>query len=290
MKFNFESMLVLCARVSYTAFLGLLYYLMAQGKVRAEEIQPLDLNIQSSAQICLVALGPKPSRRYQKSGGGEDAIMLLPQPGEIPPAKLYYKSIAFTEKEPHWKTLKLSFNTPSGMQNIAPDIELTLYQKIKGTDEYIKYIVIPPGIAESQRVIFLVPSIIKKKPWSEPPLVRLIHLDKKTLEDKRLLLKNLSQITILHAFRDSLATVPSMKSVSYPFSKSGRLCRLEARYGEPQTIIYNTAIKMGVDGGLQIFVFYDINPETNSGKSVGVFRMMLPVGKAGNGVERVEKN
>ena len=44
-----------------------------------------------TAQIVLVAVGPKAPRRFKNTGTHASSVMLLPEPGEVPPSRLYFK-------------------------------------------------------------------------------------------------------------------------------------------------------------------------------------------------------
>ena len=230
-----------------------------------------------TAQIVLVAVGPKAPRRFKNTGTHTSSVMLLPEPGEVPPSRLYFKAQPSTDEKPNWQTFNVAFNNPSVMKSITPEKTLTLYQKNTESGEYLKYVTIPPGAEGGRRVFFLIPSATGPKPWEQPPLVRTIDLDSKTLQGKQFILKNLSQFTVLHAFEKSVTEVPSMKTISYTRPRTGELYRLAARYGTQKKIIYNTAVRLDTSGNIQLFALYNANPKTNSGRSVGVFRMMIPV-------------
>jgi len=228
-------------------------------------------------QIAIVALGPLPPRRYRQSKGG-DSVMLLPKPGEIPPMSLYYKGKKSTEKKTAWQSLRIAFNSSSRMQAFPAEQSLTLYLKKKGeVDSYKKYLTIPAGKEGSRMVVFLIPAGKGLELWEKEPLIESISLDVPSLRGKQFILKNLSSFTVQHAFEKTVTSVPPMKTISYEKGpKKGELYRLAARYGREKKIIYNTAVKLDTDGNIQLFALYNASPKTNSGRSVGVFRMMIP--------------
>ncbi|MBK1853494.1 hypothetical protein JO972_00830 [Verrucomicrobiaceae bacterium 5K15] len=252
--------------------------LMAATEEQSEQSTP-EQELQHPTEIVIVALGPKPGRRFKESKGAEAPVMLLPQPGEIPPPRLYYKGKSATEKKSDWQGMNLAFNNPSAMREVTPEKPLILYRKLAGDDEYEKYVTIPAGKPGSRRIFFLLPSTTGKKLWNSPPLVRTINLDAEVFSGKQFILKNLSQYTVLHAFADSVTAVPPMKTISYTRPKTGELYRLVARYGTHKKILYNTAVRLDVEGNIQLFALYNASPRTNSGRSVGVFRMMVPYRK-----------
>lgn len=249
-----------------TAVALLFQYAVAQ-EGAAKAVEKLQLT-----QILVVSVGPKPARRF-----GDKGQMLLPSSGETPPAILYFKGKSATDKKPDWQAFNVPFNNPSALKTIAPEKELVLHRKNKESGDYEKYVVIPPGDVGSRRVFFLIPSTTGMNLWDKQPLVRTIDLNAKSLQGKQFILKNLSGFTVLHAFEDSVTAVPSMKTISYTRPKSGELYRLAARYGTQKKIIYNTAVRLDSRGNIQLFALYNASPKTNSGRSVGVFRMMIPV-------------
>ena len=227
-------------------------------------------------EVSIVALGPKPSRKYKHVEGGEAPVMLLAKPGETPPPRLYYKGKSEGDKKTSWKAFNVPFNNPSAMRAIAPEKELNLFQKLPGEDNYARYVTIPAGVEGSRRIFFLSPATTGPKPWATPPRIRMITLNSESMQGKQFILKNLSRFTVLHAFEDSVVSVAPMKTISYKRAKPGQLYRLAARYGTQKKIIYNTAVRLNGDGHIQLYALYDANPKTNSGRSVGVFRTMIP--------------
>lgn len=227
-------------------------------------------------EISIVALGPKPTRKYKEVEGAEGPIMLLSKPGQIPPSRLYYKAKAQGDKKMDWKAFNISFNNPSAMRTITHGKALELHRKLPGDGGYELYVTIPAAEEGSRRVFFLTPSTTGPTPWEKKPDVRTILINSKSMAGKQFILKNLSKFTILHAFEDSVVSVEPMKTISYTRPKSGQLYRLAARYGTQKKIIYNTAVRLNDKGNIQLYVLYNANPRTNSGRSVGVFRTIIP--------------
>lgn len=228
------------------------------------------------AEVSVVALGPKPTRRYKHVEGGEAPVMLLAKPGETPPPQLFYKGKEKGDKKTRWLTFNVPFNNPSAMRAIPPGKELTLFRRLPGDDNYQRYVTLPAGAVGSRRIFFLTPAKTGPTPWDTPPRVRTISLGSESLKGKQFILKNLSRFTVLHAFEDNVVSVAPMKTISYTRPKTGQLYRLAARYGTHKKVIYNTAVRLNGDGHIQLYALYDANPRTNSGRSVGVFRTMIP--------------
>ena len=60
----------------------------AEKEVRTETKEK---EVTLTAQIVLVAVGPKAPRRFKNTGTHASSVMLLPEPGEVPPSRLYFK-------------------------------------------------------------------------------------------------------------------------------------------------------------------------------------------------------
>ena len=242
-----------------------------EGESKRKEPSGKNKKVRPPTEITIVALGPMPGRRY-----GDRGQMLRARPYETPPSRLYYKGKKKGSKKAAWQTLNLSFNNPSAMQVISPGKKLDLHEKLSNDGGYKKYVTIPAGVEGSRRVFFLLTSTKGPTPWKETPIVRTIAVSSESLKGKQFILKNLSRFTVLHAFEDSVVSVAPTKVVSYKRANTGQLYRLAAQYGTRKKILYNTAVRLNGEGHIHLFALYDANPRTNSGRSVGVFRTMIP--------------
>ena len=228
------------------------------------------------AEISVVAFGPKPERKYKHVEGVDVPVMLLAKPGETPPPRLYYQAKEKGDKKVTWKAFNVPFNNPSVMRAVPADKELQLFLKQPRHGEYKRYVKIPAGKEGSQRIFFLTPAVKGSIPWATAPRVSMISLHQANVRGKHFILKNLSRFTVLHAFNDSVVSVEPSEMISYERHKASQLYRLAARYGSHKKVIYNTAVRLHDDGHIHLYVMYDANPKTNLGRSVGVFRMMIP--------------
>ena len=131
-----------------------------------------DKAVQPLTEISIVALGPKPARRY-----GDRGQMLRARPNETPPSRLYYKGKEKGDKKTGWKSFNLTFNNPSAMQVISPGKELVFHKKRPNDGGYEKYVTIPAGVEGSRRVFFLLTSTKGPTPWKKAPLVRTITVN-----------------------------------------------------------------------------------------------------------------
>ena len=164
------------------------------------------------------------------------------------------------------------------MRSIKAGEEFVLYKKL--ADGYEPYVTVPAGEVGMRRVVFLSPSSLLKnenRPWMDKPQVTVISPDAGRLKDKHFVIKNLSRMTVLHAFGDTIANVDPGQLIGYRRNRQGVLYHLAARYGKQRKIIYNMAVKLGKGSGIHLYTLYDAMPDTNAGRSVGVFRMVLPV-------------
>ncbi len=241
--------------------------------------QPSAATPDGKTEICVVALGAKPARKYRQVEEGGSRILLRSDPGQIPPSRLYYRGKTKGGAKEGWLPFRLPFNTPPIMREVAAGKPLALYRNLSKDGGYKKYVTIPAAPAGARRVYFLLASGKGAKPWNAPPKVRSIALDAGSFSDKYFILKNLSRHDVLHAFDQSVVSVAPMKTISYKNPKTGQLYRLAARYGSKKKIIYNTAVRFRREGDIQLFALYDANPRTNFGRSVGVFRTIIPAPK-----------
>jgi hypothetical protein len=229
-----------------------------------------------SAEIAIVALGPKPTRKYTQPEDGGEAIMLLAQPGETPPTQLYLRSGDDDGKDGRWTSLNIPFNNPSILRQMPSDRELKLYRKLPGDHHFEPYVTLPAVPAMMRRVFLLMPGKNDSTPWKETPKIKVLTLENSDLIDKNFILANFSSHTVQHAFQDTVESVAPDKIITYRQEEVGQLYRLAARYGKERKIIYNTAVRLNQDGHIQLFVLYDGSPATNAGREVGVFRMVIP--------------
>lgn len=246
--------------------------------VTKTEIKNSDANegMKPRTEMTIIALGAQPPRRYMDQPSGDGPVMMLAQPGKIPPATLYYQEKSASDEVAEWQSWSVALNSVSALKRISAGKVLTLYQKLPDFGGYQKYVSLPAADEGSRRVVFLTASSSGPRPWMQPPWVNIISLTSKNLLGKQLILKNLSRFTVLHAFGGEVASVAPMKTISYKRAHAGELYRIAAQYGRRQKIIYNTAVRLDGRGHTHIFALYNANPGTNSGRSVGVFRAIIP--------------
>lgn len=266
-------------------FLPLVLWVLITGKSaavpgKAEEKAVEQDDAVPQTQIAVIALGPTPPRRYSESRRGGESVMLLPAPGEVPPARLFIRGDAPAGEQEDWEPFNLSFNNPSPMRSVPAGETLSLYRRKTDAGEYERYVTIPAGEEGVRRVIFLTPSASGGRVWIDPPRVWRIELDQGDLQGKQFMLQNLSRTRVLHAFDKTITEVRPEKIISYQRAGAGMIYRLAARYGSQKKIIYNMAVRLDAEGNRHLYALYDANPQTNAGRSVGVFKTVIPVRQA----------
>jgi hypothetical protein len=231
------------------------------------------------AEVAVIALGPRPVRKYAAVEGKSESVMLLAQPGETPPARLYYRSTGSEEKDGNWNTWQLSFNNASILRPFPAGREIKLYRRLSEEKGYEPYVTLPAMPAASRMIFFLLPGSGGEKPWEKTPAFKVVNLGDVTYTDKRFVMANFSRHTVQHAFEQNVETVEPNQLIGYQHDQVGQIYRLAARYGIERKIIYNTAVRLSQEGHTQLFVLYNANPATNAGRNVGVFKMVVPMKK-----------
>lgn len=253
----------------------LLITALAVTSLHAEEDEG---NHTAETTLSIVALGPMPPRRYSEGAKRGDAAMLLPMEDEVPPNQLYYQAEGnASEALSKWLAFPVAFNNASACMVTKGGVEITLHRK--HANDYKPYVTIPALKAGMRHVVFLTPRSggrDGRSVWMERPQVTVISPDAAGLLGKQFIIKNLSDRKVLHAFGDSVRSIDPGDLLAYRRSQSGVLYRLAARYGDKRHILYNMAVRIDEGSGTHLYALYDARAETNAGRSVGVFRMLLP--------------
>ena len=261
-------------KIMWTILLTLLLVVNLKGNPDISRLAENVSSVESEllTQIALIAVGEKPPRRYEKAVNGNEPRMLLPTSEEVPPSRLYYKGKGFTDLKSNWKSLSVSFNSSANLIEVAPESELLLYRKKTESGEYEQYVNIEAAPIGSQRICFLLP----QGDWSKSPNCKIWDLGEASIKGKQFVFINLSQKKVLQAFDGVVTEIGSMKNVAYKRGKSDKLFRLAARDRTSNELIFNTAVKGCTRNRANWFVFYDANPLTEAGRTIGVFRMIIP--------------
>lgn len=212
-----------------------------------------------STEICLVALGAKPARKYSASG-----VMMLPVFGEVPPSRLYYK------EGNDWKVLRVNFNRISTLVEMNAEGGVELFRK--SPQGYEKYLTLPAIERDERVLVFLMPSADKENPWTAAPHLIKMPLDEQSLEGKDILVKNLSSHKIRYAVEDTEAILFPMKTIYASSVPSGKPLKFSASYSDDEKLIFQTSVERQSDEFVSLYVLYNTNPETNFGREVAVMK------------------
>ncbi len=241
-----------------------------------------------SAKLAVIAIGPRPPRRFGSTDGVKDeeggeansaSSLLPPKPGEIPPRRLHFDIKEKKEgdakdddkkSKKELKSINVTFNNPSHFIEVPPGRSLKLMRK--DDSELSNYISISPLDPGSMTVVLLRPTGKGGKCWVPEPMQFKINLLGDQLANKRLAIINLSRKPVKTVFHKEKKLIPSGGFVSYESIEGLELHRIAAAYGPEDKIIYNTALRLNKSKRLLFYVLYDSNPNTNDGRTVGLFR------------------
>ena len=259
-------------RILLTSFSYSLFMHITTGKEEnGEEIVP--------ARLAIIAIGPKPSREFGNTNGAKTSstsALLPPGPNEIPPRRLYVE-LAEKEGEDEKEELRLinvRFNNPSRFSEMAPNRILHFLRKEDGESK--KYMTMKPLEAGSMNLVLLRPTGKGDKRWLSEPIQYKIDLLGATLVDKQLAIINLSRRTIKSMVHGDQKMIVAGGLLTYEGIDGLELHRVSAVYGREERVIYHTAIRLNKEvNRLLIYVLYDANPNTNDGRTVGLFKTSM---------------
>ncbi len=241
------------------------------------------------AKLAIIAIGPKPPRRFGSADEDKPnsaSALLPPKPGEIPPRKLFFgtekankQSSAITDagnqSHANLKSINVTFNNPSHFIEVAPNKTLNLQRREAMDSEPTDYISIEPLEPGSMTLVLLRPTGTGDNRWVPEPKLFKINLLSDELKTKKLAILNLSRRPVKSIFHKEQQTVPSGGFQSYESIEGLELHRIAAAYGQEDNIIFNTALRLDNSSRLLFYVLYDSNPNTNDGRTVGLFRTSM---------------
>lgn len=260
----------------------------AQESAKEKEVLP--------AKLSIIAIGPKPSRSF-----GDSGALLPAKRGEIPPRRLHFeakedaKAVAKKEDEDKdgdkavLSSINVTFNNPSHFIEVPPGRTLALQRREES--EYSDYITLKPLEPGSMTLVLLRPSGKGDKRWVPEPYKSIIDLQGSALRNKKLAILNLSRRAVKSIFHDDKKMIPAGGFQAYDSIEGLELHRMAAAYGREDRIIFNTALRLNKSNRLLFYVLYDANPNTNDGRTVGLFRTSVEpeVGKESVPVEDSEE-
>ena len=63
----------------------------------------------------------------------------------------------------------------------------------------------------------------------------------------------------------------------YSILSDRSLHHVSAHYGREDKTIFNSAVRLNKIGSTKLFIFYDANPNTNDGRTVGLVRLRINI-------------
>jgi len=228
------------------------------------------------AKLAIIAIGPKPAREFGNRNGAKKSsgsVLLPPNPGEIPPRRLYLERDEKEDGEENTEleSIQVTFNSPSHFVEV-PANRMLIFKR-RGDDEFRKYVTVKPLVAGSKHIILLRPSGKGGQRWVSAPFQYRINLLNEALANKRLVVMNLSRRSITSIVHEDKKVITAGGFLAYEAIDGLKLHRVSAFYGREKKVIYHTAVKLNKEAThLLLYVFYDANPNTNDGRTVGLFK------------------
>ncbi len=247
---------------------------------------------EASAKIMIIGCGAEPRRKFkkpeQRSADGERLPEVVETEfGEVVPAQLYLRQPKHGAKRKNktkkrkekaaYRSIHIGFNRSVALATVAAGKPLRFFMRdpAKG-GEYQHYFTLPKLDSDSQSLVLLSEKSHRARRWIYRPRVRVVRLDGKSMQGIGLMLLNLSR----EELSVNVGKIPQRRllgnggMIRYRVAAGYRL-RMAARLkAEPQKNLINTAFRLS-SGWLTVLVFFDADPATNSGKSVGVCRLLI---------------
>ena len=286
--------------------LWLVLWLSVSGILNAASSAKDSVEKVAVAHVSLVALGSVPARRYgededrerpesrSKKNQGTGTALLPPLEGTVPPSILYYKvaQIDSKHKNDEWNPIRVGYNRAAPSVEVPAGQSLATYMRNRGQRPgYKPYLKIPRLQPGAQMLCFLFNREGGRMSWQFEPKISMLNLNSQELCDKNLLIRNFSDESITYIMGDKKpAILASGQRKSFKLDKSIAYHRVAAIEGQQLRFIINASVRVP-DKAFTVFAFYNRNPQTNSSKSVGVFRATLrrypvEVSQAGEKIEK----
>ncbi len=234
-------------------------------------------------KVSIIALGPKPMRRYKMpnkqndfhSGSrvaslGGQAILLEAPKYSTPPAQLFCKQDGKTK----WARFDIGFNNQGALRNVPPLKTLRFFSSIpidKGSKSTLK---LPPLEFNTNTLFFLTPTGGQRSLWKNNPKLTTVPLTWSSKGDTRMLLINTSRqvvnIRISNGKKISLKP-DSQKRIDLTRSSNKNRVTLIAKGVNDSKISLQESIKI-LPKITKVYAFYNAAPMTNGGRTLGTFR------------------
>lgn len=258
-------------------FLGLLFSSLIYSQERQPDLtgrkQKTDL-----AYISLIALAPAPSRRYQKPPPTEDhppgsSTLSAHSPGSFPPSTLLIRSDANKESKKPCTRLRVGFNTSPGIQPVPANKTIRLNPTPDHHAGYhTPYLTLPKLKAATHSLVFLSRQEHGTTQWLKKPEVCVINMSTKQRVSKNMLICNFSNQSVSYRINQKIRnTLKPGKNTNLILPKGRRYHQIKASVTGAPSNLFDTSMRL-TKHTITVLVFYNANPRTNAGKSVGVFK------------------
>jgi hypothetical protein len=280
----------------------------AQG-VKNKDAKKKEIPPGAAAHLSVVALGPIPTRRYKMpddddlediesegdsesggdggnkskknrpaadSGAGGIPLLLPPLAGAVPPSTLFYKLPKAAKGGNPWARMRVGFNNATSVSKVHAGVPLDLHYIDRDKNSgYRSYLKLPPLEPWSQVVVFLTPSKDGKTPWKTEPTISVLNLRSQALRDKNVLVRNFSSEPVAFVIDDNApVTLKSGQRRSFNIARKAGFHRVAAIKVNGKVRLLNTSVRVPANT-LNLFAFYNAEPQTNGGKNIGAFRTTL---------------
>jgi len=192
-------------------------------------------------RLAIVAIGPKPPRRYGKDQSGSvhaASTLLPPRLGELPPKRLFMDLSDEKETGEETRSIDVSYNAKPTFITLPPHKTLKLRQKKEQGEE--RYLTLEANPAGSVNLILSKRSIRSK-----------YHMKEVLLRSGQWYVHSVTSDRLLH--------------------------QVSAHYGREDKTVFSSAVKLNKTKSINLFIFYDANPNTNDGRTVGLIRLRVNI-------------
>jgi len=229
-------------------------------------------------RLAIVAIGPKPPRRYGKDQSGSvhaASTLLPPRLGELPPKRLFMDLSDEKETGEETRSIDVSYNAKPTFITLPPHKTLKLRQKKEQGEE--RYLTLEANPAGSVNLILLSPSSLSPSRWNSEPKQFKIDLTNSVFQSKGLAFINLSKRSIRSKYHMKEVLLRSGQWYVHSVTSDRLLHQVSAHYGREDKTVFSSAVKLNKTKSINLFIFYDANPNTNDGRTVGLIRLRVNI-------------
>ena len=222
-------------------------------------------------RLAIVAIGPKPPRRFgknQSESSNGASTLLPPRIGELPPRKLM---INLGDRH---STTNVNYNSKPTFITIPSNKRLNWREKSEQEKDYLTVEELDPS---SVNLILLSASSLSPFRWSSKPKQFKLDLTSAAFQYKRLAFINLSKRPIKSKYDEKEVLLRPGQKCLHSILIDRNLHKVSAYYGSVEKTIFNSAVKFNKSKSIKLFIFYDANANTNDGRTVGLMRLRIDI-------------